>query len=243
MNETGAVIMNKTMLAALGAALFCAQSAGAVEVTGGSIGLSYSAFTANSDVNRLGIEGAVEFAFNRNISMQADIGHQSFGATGVDSTTLGLHGIFHLDDQTSFGAFYVNENADLGDVDTFGLEAGYEVGQFEAEGYLSSADDGVDTFAIYGVSGRYEMPNTLGVTGAYDRADDDSAELSRLSIKLDRDVSPAVNLFVEVGTARTTSAGVSDTNTFVGIGGKYVFGAERGATFEQRGFLRLLPGL
>ena len=62
-------------------------------------------------------------------------------------------------------------------------------------------------------------------------------------IKLDKDVGENLNLFVELGSAEVQAARVSDSEAFVGIGGRYVFGADRGATFRQRGLLRIIPGL
>lgn len=231
-------------LAVLGATILSAQHAQAFEFTGGSVALSYSAFTEDTDVSRLGIEGSVEMAFNRNVSLQVDLGYNDFNATGFDTTTLGFHGIYHLSDETSLGAFYANEDAsNAGDVDIFGIEAGHETGQYEFEGYLARLNGDGSNADMIGVMGRYEFANELGVTGSYDYVDVEGTKLSKLAVRLDRDVSPNVNLFVELGSAKANGGGLSGSEPFVGLGGKYVFGAQRGATFGQRGFTRILPGL
>ncbi|AXI42869.1 porin [Sulfitobacter sp. SK011] len=231
-------------LAVFGATSLWMQAAHAVEVTGGSIGLSYSAFTEDTSVSRVGIDGSVELGFNRNISAQVDLGYSDFNITGLNTTTLGLHGIYHVNDATSFGAFYANENANGGgDADIYGIEAGHEAGQFEFEGYLARVDGATSDGDMLGVMARYEFATALGVTGSYDYVDAAGSDFSKLAVKLDRDVAPNVNLYVELGTAKASSGGLSGTEPFVGLGGKFVFGAERGATFEQRGFTRVFPGL
>ncbi|MEM5542095.1 hypothetical protein WNY61_05035 [Sulfitobacter sp. AS92] len=220
-----------------------ATTAQAVEVTGGSVGLSYSAFTDDTDFNRLGLEGSVEFGFNQNLSLQLDAGYNDFDISGIDSHTLGLHGIYHADEAMSFGAFYTREDVEGDDLDIVGVEAGYEMLAWEFEGYLGNVDfDGGDG-TIGGLKARYETPTGLGVTGSYDHADSSVIDGSRFAVRLDRDVSPMANLFVEIGSAKLDVGGLSDSEPFVGLGGTIAFGAERGATFEQRGFSRLIPGL
>lgn len=220
-----------------------ATMAQAVEVTGGSAGLSYSAFADDTDFNRIGLEGSVELGFNRSLGLQFDAGYNNFDASGIDSNTLGLHGIYHLDDATSFGAFYVREDIEGNDLDILGVEAGYEMQNWDIEGYIADIDGDGGDGTLGGLKGRYAMDSGLGLTGSYDRADSGGDDLSRFAVRLDRDVSPNANLFVEVGSARADVGGLSDSEPFVGLGGKITFGAERGTTFDQRGFSRLIPGL
>jgi hypothetical protein len=231
-------------LAFLGATSLWVQTAHAAEVTGGSVGLSYSAFAEDTDFSKISLEGSVEIGFNRNFSVQGDLGYNDFNETGLSAVTLGLHGIYHISDTTSLGAFYTNETADGGgDADIYGLEVGHEAGQFGLEGYLARVDGESADSDIIGVAARYEFRNALGLGGSYDYIDVDGTDISRLAVQLDRDVSESVNLFVELGTAKANSGGLSGSEPFVGLGGKYVFGAGRGSTFDQRGLTRLIPGL
>ncbi|MGB5864118.1 MAG: porin [Sulfitobacter sp.] len=235
--------MKNIMIATFTLGLVGAGSASAMEVTGGSVKLSYSAFVDDTSVSKLGLEGSIEFGFNQNFALQADLAHQSLNETDIDSNAFGLHGIYHLDDATSFGAFYVREDIESVDVDIIGIEGGYETGLLEFEGYLGKADVEDEDVTLFGISARYELANEVGLTGSFDLADQGLIEVSRFGLKLDRDVSANLNLFVEVGSAELDIAGFSDDELFVGIGGKISFGADRGATFEQRGLARLLPGL
>jgi len=221
------------------------SSAKAAEIVGGSVKLEYSAFADDIDFSRFGIEGSLELAFTRNFSLQADLGYQSFNESNLESTVYGLHGIYHLDDVASFGAYYTKDDFDGGDVDIVGLEAGYEISGFELEGYLSYADAGGADGGLYGISGRYEFANAVGVTGAFDRFDEGDIDINLFSVTIDRDVTSNVNLFVEAGAGEVGIDGVgsSDFEAFVGVGGKIAFGNKRGATFEQRSLSGLIPGL
>lgn len=234
--------MKNTLTALCGATLICAQAAQAAEIIGGSVELSYSSFTEDSSVRRVGIDGSMEIGFTQNFSAQVDLTHHDLNAAGGDATTFAAHGIYHMNDVTSFGAFYAVENTNTGTFDYYGLEAGHEVGQFDLEGYIARADANAVDADVIGVSARYDLANTFGVTGSYDHIDIAGADLSTTTLRVDRDVAQNVNLFVEVGSARAAAGGLSGSETFVGLGGKITFGAERGTTFDARGLARLLPG-
>lgn len=232
-------------LAVFGVTSLWMQTAQAVEVTGGSVGLSYSGFTEDFSVSRIAVDGSVELGFNQNISAQVDLAYNDFNLTGLRATTFGLHGIYHISDSTSLGAFYAFEDSNVrgGDLDIYGIEAGHDAGYVEVEGYLGRINGGATDGDMLGVQARYEFASELGMTGSYDRVSSGGNDLSKFAVQLDRDVAPNVNLFAEIGTARVNGGGLSGNEPFVGLGGKVVFGAARGATFEQRGFSRIIPGL
>ncbi len=235
--------MYKVMTAAIAVATLGVTGAQAGEVTGGSLGLSYSSFSDGDFGDKTSIEGSVEFGITRNIAVQADLAHHRAGEIDLNSTNIGLHGIYHMDEMTSFGAFVVREDTNSGNIDYIGLEAGYDAGIMDFEGYLARADIDSEDGTLIGLSGRYEFANSVGLTVGYDRADVDVLDISVFSAGLDADVSPNLNLFVEAGVGKVAALGFSETDAFMGIGGKYAFGAKRGATFEQRGFTSVLPGL
>lgn len=236
----------KRILAAALCATAIAPAAQAIEVTGGMIELSYSAFLDDMDADKASVKGSVEFAFDHVFSAQLDIGADNFGLSQVDNLSLGAHGIYHLNQSTSVGAFYTRDSLELAGftdhANYFGVEAGHGAGPADFEGYLGRIEaDGADGTTI-GVSGRYAMPNTLGVTGAIDYADIEGLDVRTLSVRIDGDLSENVNLFVEAGTTKLSTAGGSDSEPFVGIGGRITFGAARGTTFERRSVAELLPG-
>lgn len=166
--------MNKFIVAALG----LAASAGAVhalEISGGSLDLSYSAFMDATDVDVSSVSGSVELAFTQSASVQLDLGHDSLGPIDLDNVYLGIHGILHLDQTTSVGAFYTRDRFSLGgandSVNLYGIEAGHDAGAMQFEGYLGRGElAGLDGTMV-GVSARYAMPSTIGVTGYIDYGD------------------------------------------------------------------------
>jgi len=236
-------MMKPHVLALVGAALCVSHTAHAVEVTGGSVGLSFSGFTDDLDVNRLALEGSVEFGWTRNWASQLDLTFNQFGSSGADTRSLGVHTIYHLNDATSFGLFYTIEDGDGDDVDIVGLEAGHELGNWDVEGFFGKADSaGAGSANMLGVMGRTELKNGYGFAAEYQSVDVGGIDVERLSVSVDRDLNDSTNLFVEVGTARVRVGGVSGSEPFIGFGGTYRFGADRGATFNARNVSRILPG-
>jgi hypothetical protein len=226
----------------LGAAPACA-----IEVAGGSVGLSYSAFTDDTEHHRLSFEGSAELAFSPTVSGQFDLGRDKFGMADMASTTLGLHGIYHLSKSTSFGAFYTSEDVEKDAVstnsDVYGIEFGHMVGRTEFESYVGLGDTGKVDGTVLGLSGRFEMSNGIGLAGSFDYVDVTGLEAGKIAVRLDNNVSDNLNLYVEVGSAKARAFGIAESEPYVGLGGKILFGAEKGATFERRGLSRVLPGL
>lgn len=237
----------KSFLVTVVGVVATATAAQAVELTGGAIELSYSAFMDETDLDKVSISGSLEVAFNRNISAQLDLGNDSFGTTDLSIGSVGLHGIYHVSDVTSLGAYYTRDNFDIGgadnDVDLYGVEIGHEIGQNSLEAYLGRNDTNGSDGTMVGISGTYALANGFSLTGSLDYLDVEGADLENVAVRLDRDVAENINLFVEVGSSKASAFGVSDSEPFIGIGGRISFGADRGATFGRRSLGDLLPGL
>ncbi|MBJ3762082.1 porin [Maribius pontilimi] len=238
-----------------GAACVLAMSTGmasAVEVTGGEVGLSYSRFFEDVEIDgddeavaKTSLSGQVEIGFNRNFALQADLAHHKFSASDEDGTTLTLHGILHYNDTLSFGAFIGRDSGDGDDLDFYGIEIGQEFERFDVEAYLSDGDiDDISSGLIYGVSGRYVVNDALEVGLDFDAVDlDEGADLRRIGLVADYSFGPSTNVYGEIGTSELESSFGSDSEEYVELGAKFMFGAERGATFDKRGFFSVLPGL
>jgi hypothetical protein len=69
------------------------------------------------------------------------------------------------------------------------------------------------------------------------------AALTRIGVKVDHDLNQSLNIHAEVGSLKASAFGLSGSDTFVGIGAKIKFGADRGTTFGKRGLLDMIPGL
>lgn len=219
----------------------------AFEFTGGDVELSYSMLTEESDLDRVDLGGSVEFAFTRNISMQADLAFTEFGASNLSLTSFGLHGIYHASESTSVGVFLGRDRAETGDAssnDNFiGVEVGYEAQGFGLEAYYAKADSGLSDGSVAGASGSYDIGEAFAVGVALDRLDADTASLTALTLRGDYALTPMTRLFAEVGNASIEADGAGSVDSaFVGVGATINFGAERGATFERRSLLGTIPG-
>ena len=226
------------------AALFAvgfAQSAVAGEVTGGSLGFTYSAFSDDSaaTVDKKSIAGSVEYAFDRQFALQGDLSLVKFGATDLDGHSYTLHGIYHLDDATSFGAFIGRDEVDSVGETFYGLEIGREFDQLDTEGYIAHGQADDLTGTLFGLSALYNATDSFAFGMRYDTLDIDTVEASRVSLLTEYEIDRVV-LSAEVGQADINGVG---SESFFGVGARMTFGADRGTTFEKRGLLDVIPGL
>jgi hypothetical protein len=217
------------------------QISSAAEVTGGTVGVSYSQFTGDNvtDLNKTSLTGSLNVGFTRQFSMQGDVSFNHFDAADSNVNNVALHGIYHANASTVFGAYY-GQNTGSGDrLDYYGLEAGHDFGQFGAEAYVSHASEDGVSGSLYGVSGRYAVNDALGVNVAFDKLSVEGLDAHRAQIGVDYTVSNAVTLSGDIGQAKVESTG---SQTYVAIGAKLNFGKHKGATFQQRDLTRIVPG-
>ncbi|MCU9846572.1 hypothetical protein OEZ60_00945 [Defluviimonas sp. WL0024] len=216
----------------------------AVEVTGGDLAFSYSTFTDDTDVSKLAVTGAVEIGFTPNFGVQFDAGAHAFNLIDETGTNLTLHGIYHANDQVSFGGFYGNDRLFGDNQDFYGLEAGFDLGAANAEAYLAHADDAGFHVNITGLSGSYGFDHGFTLGGSLQHANfDGGLDVTRFGATGSYAVSPTFDVYAELGTVKAGAFGFSNSEPYVGIGAAMTFGAERGATFGRRGLFELLPGL
>lgn len=236
--------MRKATAGAFCAFYLCVGHAGAAELTGGSIDLGYSAFTDDTDVSRTALRGQAELGFNRHFGLQLDLGSYNFDAQDETGTNVSLHGTFHLNETTSFGAFYTRDDIGSGDADFFGVEAGFDFSNaVGAEVYFSTGDDnGVDG-DVFGFDLAYNVNDQIALNAGFDRASFDlGADLTRLSVGVEYQTPGFANYYAEFGNVDANLMGLGGSESYIGLGVRLDFGADRGATFGQRGLLDILPG-
>lgn len=223
-------------------AVFLAPAAIAQQVTGGSLTLSHSAFTDNSDVAKTSLLGSVELGFSRDFGLQADLGLARLNGANENATLVTLHGVYHLSETTSAGLFLGIDRIG-GESQTFiGLEMGTASGPTGFEAYIGAADGGDETGTMIGLSTRYGISDQFGVGLSLDHLSVDTLDATRYSLNADFSATENVTLFGEVGALRGEIEGASGTEPYVKLGGKITFGAKRGTTFGQRSLLNVLPG-
>ena len=220
------------------------SSAQAVEVTGGDVALGYSTFTDDTDVSKFAVTGAVEIGFTPNLALQFDAGAHAFNLIDETGTNLTLHGIYHANEQVSFGGFYGNDRLFGDNQDFYGLETGFESGAANGELFIAHAEDSGFDVNITGLSGSYGFDHGFTLGGSLQYANfDGSLDVTRLGATGTYTVNPAFDVYAELGTVKAGAFGFSNSEPYFGIGAAMTFGADRGATFGRRGLFELLPGL
>lgn len=233
--------MKSILISAACIAALVAHGSFAGEVTGGSLGLGYSAFTDTSagTVNKTSLDASLEYGFNRDFGLQGDVSIGRFGWSDFDTSSVGLHAIYHVSENASLGAFAVHDVVNGAGQNFYGAEAGFEQGQIAGNVYAAAGSNSGVTGRLLGLGGTYHVSPGFSLGASYDRLDVSTLEASRLQLETEFHLDK-VTLSAQLGSADVNNAG---SETYFGLGAKVNFGAKRGATFEQRGLLAVLPGL
>lgn len=207
--------------------------------SGGELTIDAYSYSESDDSGNVSYSAALEYALNRQFSLAADIGIYDFSLLDESVNTLTIHSVYHLSDQASLG-FFTGFDELAGETSSFyGIEGGYEVGQFEMEGHLTVYDNSANT-TILGASGAYEITQSISAIGALGFGDFDDEDVTRISAGAEYEFASGPSVYAEIGNL---SLGDEDSG-FIGIGASVQFGADRGTTFDRRGvFATLLPGL
>lgn len=214
----------------------------AFEFVGGSAKLGYSGFTDDMDYSKASLDGQVEFGVTPVFGLQADVGVSKFFEVGETAHDLTLHGIFH-NGPTAMGVFYGVERIAGDNKDFYGFEIGQDTGAFDVELYLGNGENFDFDGMIGGLSGRYAVNPDFGVGLAYDRADINGLDASKIALKTDFAMQPNVTLGAEIGSFDAEAQGVQGRETYVGVNATMTFGPQQGTTFGKRGILNVIPGL
>ncbi|MCL6284347.1 porin [Ruegeria sp. 2012CJ41-6] len=226
----------------------CAGAASAAEFTGGYFDLGYSSFTDSDDGSKFYGAASGELGFTRNFGIQADLGvyrYREIEETGYNGT---LHFIYHTNDNLSLGAYYNRDDLDGdNDANTYGIEAGYEIGAIGLEGYVSRIDfvdagDADGTLLGFKLDSEVAPLFTLSASVDYLDASGD-VDLTRYSVGADYNLGSGAHIYGELGGARAGVDSFSRTEAYIAAGLRINFGSERGTTFGRRGLLDKLPGL
>lgn len=243
--------MTRPILPGLAALATIAAAPALAEIAGGDLTLSYSQFlgdleTSDGDgtTSSLGLGGSAEFALERPFALQVDLNQSQVALIDDTATMLGVHGIYRFGEVTSLGAFVAHDTVPDSDYTYAGVEAKRIFADFDGEGYLAWAGGEGSDATLWGVSAAFRRGPNFDLGVAFDRLDgDDDTSLTRLSGRAGYDLTARAQVAAEFGVADVDVADISDTAAFAGVSLRYSFGAFRGATFDRRGLLQLLPGL
>ncbi len=219
----------------------------AVEFTGGSIDAGYSQFTDGTLGKRFSLAGSAELSITKSFGIQADIATYNFQETNISGQNLTLHGVFHISPDASIGGFYGQDKLSAVKTEYFGIEAGYDFGRVDLEGYISSGSIqnlSGSSSTLAGAELRGAVTNEVFLTAKFDYLDAPvGINGSRFSVGADYTFQDKVTVYGELGSGRAQIGNASGTEPFVGIGLRFNLGTDRGTTFGRRGLLDKIPGL
>lgn len=240
----------------VGLALLSTNAMAQATFSGGEVSLGYAALT-DSDLEtsgfNLGLSG--EISLGREFALQGDISYTDgkIGGFKGDNTTVAVHGIYHANENASFGLYYGQDRSEGEHIAFYGTEGGYENGPLELSGYFGVAavdsgdfDDGglgnID-FNQHGIAAAYQVNDTFAVTGRYDQIHwTEAFSVNRLGLGIDAAVAANIGVAAEFGRIEGNLGDGSADENYANLTATYTFGAKRGATFDTRGLLHTVLG-
>ncbi len=196
----------------------------------GELTIDVYAFSEGDSLTATNYSGALEYNINRNFAVAADLASYGFSVLNESVSNFTLHGIYHLNEQSSVGVFVGSEAiGDAAATGIVGIEAGYETGQIEVEGYLGTYDN-VSGTTIFGASGSYQFNDAISAIAEVGFADLDTTDVNRFSVGAEYEFASGPSVYAEVGTIGSDIA----DSAFIGLGASVEFGADRGTTFNRR---------
>lgn len=230
-----------TKAAAAAVLLAVATPVYAQGVTGGTLGVEVNAPTDLSDFGGTTYFGGIEYAINKNFSVAADISSYRFDNLGTDASSATLHGIYHMNDLTSFGLFFGQDKNETETSKVMGVEAGTEFMGGTVEGYVGRANSDTSDATIIGADGFYDWSESIQFTGGAAIANFDLGSTRTVTVGASYTISNGPDLYAEIGSVSVDDGTSTDSDTFIGLGARLNLGAERGTTFDQRSLFEILP--
>lgn len=236
-------MINKLLLSGL-VATASATSGLAQGFTGAEMGLEFNTFD-EFDLSVTKYYGGAEFAFAQQFAVAADVSLYSNSEEDGSANNITFHGIYKFGPSRSgAGVFFGQDSIDDDDLTVFGVEAAYNYGQGNIEGFfgVGEPETGDSDISFIGGEFEYDLGNGLGVVGGFDRFDlsNDSDEVTITTVEIggSYEVAQMVSVFAKIGQvgldADTTTAVGTDDDVFVGIGAEIGFGPDQGMTFSPR---------
>lgn len=220
-----------------------ASQAQEVNLVGGRINLAYSEFTSDTSFAKATLDGSMELGFGQNIGLQMDLGLNAFNAANEQGTNVGLHGLYHVDQTTSLGAFYSVDTVEGTNTSLYGVEAGHSFGDGGVDGYLGQSSGDGSTATIFGLNGTVRFSD-FGIGASLDYTSVENVSLTRIGIQGSCRIGDMSKIYVEVGQLHGDIDGFGlDSESYVKLGATFNLGPKHGTTFGSRSLFNLIPGL
>ncbi|MEM6408043.1 MAG: porin [Pseudomonadota bacterium] len=226
------------------AATASGTAASAMDLTGAYLKGSHAQFSERGDVRKTGVEAGAEYRFNARYGLQIDAGTFQFNDADTGSYNLAVHGLRHLNDNLTIGAFVGTERLSNQSAGYYGLEAAVASGPLRAEAYVGKFVEGEDRdAAIFGLSATASVTDRLDLGLDFGRFEiSDTRDVARGSISASYQISDRASIGAEYGRVELGSPFGNLDDNFVSVGVTIHFGETGRTTFGQRGLSTLLPG-
>lgn len=228
-------------------ALLAALPATAQQFAGGQADLTYRGYS-DTDADALSARVSGELALSRGFSLQGDVftgrfgnDFDSFGSVGAT-----LHGLVHISETSTVGAFVTYEELEGASFGSVGVEAGATFGDFAAEVWLGVGEDEFGSDGNYfGLETRRGLGpvNLFAAVEYYNISGDIESVQSGLGLEYEGISGFGLSAAIEqVHFQEDTVFGTSsDSTTSLSFGATYRFGKRPGTVFGERalsGFFR-----
>lgn len=232
-------MLNKLFLSA---ALVVAGSTGFAQgFSGAELEIEFTDGTDVEDVGGISYSGAVEAEVGYGISVALAGTAYNFDVGEDNISNLTLHGIYAIDNATSFGLFIGQDRLDDASSDLFGAEIAYDFGLGEFEAYLGSAKDSADDeVTLFGVGGSYDLGSGFSFGGTVDRFSGDGFSASALELGGYYTMAQGPKFGVTLGQVNLDSGGTDVSENFFGLQASVAIGPNGGATFGRRGIYEVI---
>ena len=167
-----------------------------------------------------------------------------FNEADTGSYNLAVHGIRHLDNTFSVGAFVGTERVSNQSAGYYGIQAAFASGPLRAQVYASQFIEGNNRdAATFGVSATASLNDRFDLGVDYGRFEiTGTRDVSRGSIKASFKFTDRASLNAEYGRVELGSPIGNLDDNFVSLGVTIHLGSKGRTTFGHRGLSTILPG-
>lgn len=226
-------LLLSTALVVAGATTAMAQG-----FNGASLGINYTDFPDLDDFGGINYFGSAEFGITPQFAAALDISFYDFEFGDADVSNYTLHAIYNLDASTSFGLFFGQDQVDEFSSDNLGIEAAYDFGFGDVQGYFGTGDDGSDNVTFIGASTRYGLGNGISAIASFDTVSFNDTDSSSTAFEIGAEYAlPAGPRFsASYGNLGFDDGIVETDESFFKLGASIDFGTNGGVTFDRKGF-------
>lgn len=210
--------------------------------TGGSVDLTYESYSDVDELTSTIIGTSLQFALSPQFSIALDVEHREYDDIGFTLPSTTAHAIYNVNSDIAVGGYYSRENVPGANVEGYGAEVSYDIGQIGLGAYAGVNDVVGTDINRFGASASYAFGNGASVMGDYQfAAVDGGTDISVIEIGGAYALASGVSLSAAVGSLTADGSGIDLDETYYQIGVSVSFGPDGGTTFENRGIFSVLP--